>query len=215
MNTIDYIKENKLIVIMRGLEEQEAVNCAKAMQKGGIRLIEVTFDRTKDDYVTGNIIKVMNDELGDKICIGAGSVVTETQLMAAYDAGAKYIISPNTNTEIIKKTKSLGMVSIPGALTPSEILTAYDSGADYVKIFPISAFNESYVKDLMGPMSYINYLAVGGVNLDNMETFMKYGVCGFGVGGAIINKTLIKNGEFDKITALAKEYTDRVKEISR
>ncbi len=215
MNTIDFIKENKLIVIMRGLELKEALDCAKAMYDGGIRLIEVTFDRTKSEDITGEIIKALNDGFGDKICIGAGSVVTEAQLAAAKNAGAKYIISPNTNTEIIKKTKALDMVSIPGALTPTEILTAYDAGADYVKIFPISAFCESYVKDLMGPMNYINYLAVGGVNLDNMATFMKYGVCGFGVGGAIVNKTMIKNGEFDKITAMAKEYTDKIKEISK
>ncbi len=214
MNVKNIIDENKLIVIMRGLNEQQAVDCANAMYNGGVRLIEVTFDGSKPVNETGDIIKRLNKEFESKLFIGAGTVVTKAQLNCAKDAGAKYIISPNTDKKIIKLTKKMGIVSIPGALTPTEVLTAHNAGADYVKIFPIAAFNESYLKDLSGPVGYVKYMAVGGVDINNMHKFFKMGAMGVGIGGGIVNKEYIKSGQFDKITEMARDFTNKIKEIT-
>ncbi len=209
METKRFIDENKLVVIMRGLNKDEALLCAKAMHKGGIRLIEVTFNQTKSPEVTGEIISALCKEFPD-MCIGAGTVVTEEQLLCAHKSGAKYIISPNTNIEIIKKTKELSLVSMPGALTPSEIVTASEAGADYVKIFPVSSMQKNYIKSISAPLNHIKLIAVGGVTHENLAEFMHEGAVGVGVGGNIVNKQLIVDGKFEEITALAKQYVSAV-----
>ncbi len=212
METKRFIDENKLVVIMRGLNREQALLCARAMHKGGIRLIEVTFDRTKEPEVTGEIISALCEEFPD-MCIGAGTVVTEAQLECAHLSGAKYIISPNTDTEIIRRTKELSLVSMPGALTPSEIITAHEAGADYVKIFPVSSMQKNYIKSVSAPLNYIKLIAVGGVNQENIGEFMRQGAVGAGVGGNIVSKKLIEEGRFEEITALAQEYVNAVKNV--
>ena len=140
--------------------------------------------------------------------MGAGTVTTLEMLDAAYQAGAKFIVSPDMNPEIIAKTAELGLVSMPGAMTPTEILAAYRAGADFVKVFPATSLGAAYVKAVRGPFNHIPLLAVGGVNEKNVDEFIKAGAVGAGVGGNLVNKDWIAAGEFDKITALAKEFIE-------
>ena len=107
---------------------------------------------------------------------------------------------------VIKKTKELDMVSMPGALTPSEIQNAHRYGADFVKLFPITNMGIEYVKAIKAPLSHIKLLAVGGINEKNMNDYLKAGVCGFGIGSNIVNKKLIDSGDYDAITELTKKY---------
>lgn len=210
MDTLKWIEDNKIIVIMRGLTKDEALGAAEAMYRGGIRLIEVTFPKGDDPRKTGEIISALCEKFQGKICIGAGTVITEEQLTVAKDAGAKYIISPNTDTEIIKKTKELGLVSIPGALTPSEVVTADTAGADFVKIFPVTAFGENYIKQISAPLSNVKLLAVGGVSAENMAGYLKQGAVGVGIGGNVVNKKLIESGDFEGVTKAALAYTEQL-----
>jgi 2-dehydro-3-deoxyphosphogluconate aldolase/(4S)-4-hydroxy-2-oxoglutarate aldolase len=145
-------------------------------------------------------------ELGDKMYFGAGTVTTLEMLNLAREAGASFIVSPDFNPEIIKATVEAGMVSMPGAMTPTEILTAWRAGADFVKVFPTSTLGAAYIKGVRGPLNHIRLLAVGGVNDKNIAEFLAAGCVGAGIGGNLVNKTWIANGEWDKITALAKEY---------
>jgi 2-dehydro-3-deoxyphosphogluconate aldolase/(4S)-4-hydroxy-2-oxoglutarate aldolase len=132
------------------------------------------------------------------------------QVETAINSGAKYIISPNTNLQVIKKTSELGAVSIPGALTPSEIAFAYEAGAKFVKLFPASEFGVSYIKSIRSPLNHIPLLAVGGVDENNMNSFFEAGVSGVGVGSNIVKKSLISMKKFDEITVLAKKYTKQI-----
>lgn len=207
MNTIEWIEQNKIIVIMRGLEKQEALDAAEAMYKGGIRLIEITFPKGGDMQETTETISALCEQFEGRICIGAGTVLTEEQLLAARDAGAKYIISPDTNTAIIKKTKELGLVSIPGALTPSEVVVADLAGADFVKIFPVTAFAKNYIKQIAAPLAGVKLLAVGGVSAETMTDYLEQGAVGVGIGGNVVNKTLIQNGDWEGIAKEAMKYT--------
>ena len=157
-------------------------------------------------------IKMLADHFGDRMEIGAGTVLKERQVELTRAAGGKFIISPDTNTAVIAKTKKEGLVSIPGALTPSEAAAANRAGADFVKLFPVGVMGAGYLKDVKAPLSHIRFLAVGGVDSDNMNEYFSRGACGIGVGSSIVNKELISLGKWDEITALAKKYTEKLGE---
>lgn len=202
---IQNVLEKKIIAIIRGMEPDICVKLAEAFYAGGINMIEVTFNQAKPDefYKTAEAIRAIREKFQGKVLAGAGTVITLEQLQMAADAGAQYIISPSVDVEIIKKTVELGLVSMPGAMTPSEIVSAYNAGASFVKVFPIGDLGASYLKALKAPLSHIPLLAVGGVNPDNIADFMKAGAVGAGVGGNLTNKNWIAAGEYDKITEVA------------
>ena len=204
------ILKHKIIVIIRKVESPYIIPLAQALYNGGVRLIEVTFDQSSptgnDD--TSQAIRSINDYFGDVMCTGAGTVMTTLQAQIASDAGAKYLISPNTDIEIIQKTTELGLVSIPGAITPTEATIAYNSGADFVKLFPAGEMGIHYVKAIMAPLNHIPFLAVGGIDEANIEQFLTIGVKGFGIGSNIVKISLIKEGKFKEITELAKRFIE-------
>ena len=143
--------------------------------------------------------------------IGAGTVLTKKQVRLTRGAGGCFIISPDTNPEVIRETFLCQMVSMPGALTPTEICCAHEYGADFVKLFPITNMGPDYVKAVKAPLSHIKLLAVGGIDETNMETYLKAGVCGFGVGSNIIDKKMLQNSDYKGITELAKKYANVTK----
>ena len=210
--TIELIQKNKIIAIMRNVEIKKIVKTAEALYNGGIRLIEVTFNQHSatgpEDAIAS--IRMIAENFGDSICVGAGTVINLEQLSLANDAGVKYIISPNVSTEVIKKTGDYGMVSIPGAMTPTEIISAYNDGADFVKIFPAGNLGVNYIKAISSPINYIPLIAVGGINDKNCSEFFNNGVVGIGVGGDLVNLKLIQENMFDEITILAKKYTGQI-----
>ena len=210
-DVIKIIEQEKIISIIRGIAPDDAVKVAKALYDGGIKLVEVTFDQSKPDKFinTAIAIKAIKDAMGDKMCVGAGTVITKKQVDMAFNAGAENIVSPDTDAKIIKRTVKKGMVSLPGAYTPSEAKKAHNAGADFVKVFPCSS--ASYIKAVKAPLSHIKFLAVGGVSVDNASDFIKAGAVGIGVGGSLVNKDWVNNGEFDKITETAKALVEKVK----
>jgi len=208
----DLLRE-KIIVIVRGVQSDKLIPLAQAVYDGGIRFLEITYsaDGKVSDSETASNIKSLVEHFGDKMHIGAGTVLTEEQVLLTKAAGGKFIISPDADIDVIKKTKEMDLISIPGAFTASEIKQAYKAGADFVKLFPITQMGPDYVKALKAPLSHIPLLAVGGVNVSNMPEFLKAGVCGFGIGTNITDKNMISENDFDGITALAKEYVAVIK----
>ena len=209
---INRILEEKIVVIVRGIASYKIIPLAEAMYEGGIRALEITYNASNMDEnveVAGNIKKLV-DHFGDRMIIGAGTVLTTEQVELTKAAGGTFVISPNAKEEIIRKTYELGMVSIPGALTPTECVDAYDAGADFVKLFPITNLGSSYVKAMKAPLSHIRFLGVGGIDENNMAEYLKAGVCGFGIGSNIVNKKLIEAGDFEAITELARLYTSQL-----
>ena len=142
--------------------------------------------------------------------IGAGTVMTAEQVAVAAEAGAEYMISPDTSEAVIKATLAAGAVSIPGALTPTEVAVAYGYGADFVKLFPAGELGLSYIKAIRAPLAHIPMLAVGGVNENNLSAFLDAGLAGVGVGSNIVDKKLIEKGDFAALTALALRYTEQI-----
>ncbi|MBR5517886.1 MAG: bifunctional 4-hydroxy-2-oxoglutarate aldolase/2-dehydro-3-deoxy-phosphogluconate aldolase [Clostridia bacterium] len=210
---IKAIEEEKLIVIVRGVKKEKLIPLAEAMYEGGVRLLEITYDAKGivTDEETSENIKMLTKHFEGRMYIGAGTVLKESQAELTKNAGGTFIISPDTNPDVIKKTVELGLVSIPGALTPSEIQRAHINGADFVKLFPITSMGVEYVKAVSAPLSHVKLLAVGGVGLDNIPDYLKSGVCGFGLGSNIIDKKALAEDDYKTITELAKQYTMAVK----
>ncbi|MGV8979737.1 bifunctional 4-hydroxy-2-oxoglutarate aldolase/2-dehydro-3-deoxy-phosphogluconate aldolase [Clostridium sp.] len=206
--TINKIKENKIIAIVRGIDQDKILKTAEALYSGGISLVEVTFNQSSPNgnKETLDAIKSISVNLGDKICVGAGTVMTVEQVELAVKAGAKYIISPNFDKEVVAKTLELGAVSMPGVITPSEIADAYKAGANFIKIFPAGNFGADYIKSIKAPINHIPMLAVGGIDLNNLKEYMDTGIVGVGLGSSLVNKKLINEGSFDELTELAKKF---------
>lgn len=211
MTVLERILEGKIIAILRGLDLENTIKTAEAIKNGGIRLIEIPFDQTKPLSYTMEKIRGICDRFsGEGVLAGAGTVLTVEQVHSAREAGADYIITPTCSPEVIKETKALGMVAMPGAMTPTEIEQCYRAGADIVKVFPSDNLGISYLKAVRGPLSYIPLSAVGGVSLDNMKDFFAAGVCCVGIGGNIADKRLIEAGDFEGIRSLAAAYAAKV-----
>ncbi len=212
MNTIERIKEGKIIAIVRGIPSNQISDLVKAMLKGGVNCVEVTFDQSSKEAQNDTLkaISLIKKNFPE-VCVGAGTVMTKEQVDLAVEAGAEYIISPNVDLAVINETKKLNKVSIPGALTPSEAALAYNSGADIVRIFPAGNLGPAYIKALKAPLKHIPMTAVGGVNPANCADFIKAGCIGVGCGGNLVSKELVEKGDFETITKTAEAYMEALK----
>lgn len=197
---------------MRGFSTEQLICAVEAMEKGGIKLVEVTFDQTGavSDESTAENIRALKERFEGRVRIGAGTVMTEKQVKPAFNAGAEFIISPDCCEGVIQKTRELGMVSVPGVLTPTEAANAHRFGADFVKLFPNSEAGISYLKALAVPLSHIKFLAVGGVISENMMDYLNAGAKGIGVATAIADKKAIFAGDYEEITRRAKLFTSQL-----
>lgn len=209
------IMDSKIIAIIRGISSDKIVDLVEAIRKGGVQCAEVTFDQTSDEAAQDTLVSIrkLSEHFGDSVCVGAGTVMTTEQVHLAAEAGAKYIISPNVDDAVIRETKSLGLVSIPGAMTPTEAAHAYSIGADIVKLFPAGVLGPAYIKAIRAPLKHIPVTAVGSVNAANCAEFFKAGCCGIGVGGNLVSKKLVDEGRFDEITSAAQEYIEVIRNL--
>ena len=209
---IRQVEEKKIIALVRGIDPDKGLQTAKALYDGGIRMIEVTFNQ-KDiakQADTVEMIRAISNELPSDLYVGAGTVTTVELVHKAAEAGARYIISPDAKEDVIKATRALGLVSMPGALTPTEITSAHDWGADFVKLFPVGILGAGYIKAVKAPLNHIKLLAVGGVNPENIVQFLDAGCCGAGIGGNLVNQKWIDAGAFDKVTQTARELVEKI-----
>ena len=204
MEIMELIEQNRVIAIVRGMHPDQMAPLARALERGGIRMMEITFNQNAPETFqnTVNAIHTLSQNMRD-MAIGAGTVMTLEQLHMAADAGARYIISPDVNPALIAETKRLGLTSLPGAMSPTEIVTAWNAGADAVKVFPIGDLGVGYLKAIRAPLSHIPLIAVGGVNERNCADFLRAGAIGVSVGGQLVNREWIDAGEFYKIASLA------------
>ena len=203
---LSLLRQDKLIAICRGAEGDTLLSLAAAIRAGGIRFIEVTFQQEREDCtdLARRNIKALCGMPG--IIPGAGTVLSPDQVRAAYEAGAKYIVSPNTDPAVIAETKRLGLVSIPGALTPSEIMAAHNAGADLVKLFPTATMGLKYFKDLRAPLSHIGLVVTAGITPDNLGDYLKAGAFAAGISSPLCDKELIAAGDFAEITRRAMAF---------
>jgi 2-dehydro-3-deoxyphosphogluconate aldolase/(4S)-4-hydroxy-2-oxoglutarate aldolase len=192
------------IGIARGLGLRDLIPAFNAAIEGGFNNLEVTMNTNNAPQIILSLVK----EFKGRAIIGAGTVTNNTDLKLALKAGAQFIVSPNTDSDIIKFCKKNGIPVYPGALTPTEIYSAWKYGASMVKVFPISSMGGfSYIKELKGPFDDIKLLACGGVNPSNIIDYKLCGVDGIALGAGLFKKEWIEKKEFRKITEEALKYT--------
>lgn len=210
---MELLKKYRFVGILRHIPPQFALASAKAMYEGGVRIFEITFDPSLNTTVkeTCGIINEFRTYFGDDVSVGAGTVLTADLAKQAYRAGAEFIVSPATDAKSIEFTKSHGMLAIPGAYTPTEILQAYQMGADVVKIFPIGPNDESYLKNVISPLSHIPFMVTGGIRPDTIEKFLEMGPVAVAAGASIVTKALAEKGDFDTIRNNALAHTEKIR----
>lgn len=204
--------EGRIIAIVRGVPYDDILPLAQALSAGGVRAVEVTFNQSRPDTWKDTLssIERIAAKLGGDVLPGAGTVLTPEQAVMAHNAGARYIISPDVNEAVIACAKRLGMIAIPGALTPSEITRAARAGGDIIKLFPAGNMGPEYFKSLNAPLSHIPMFAVGGINISNAAAFIKAGALGLGIGGALANAQLVRERRFDELAGIARNFADVV-----
>ncbi len=202
------LEEVGLIPVLRASSVQLGHALVDAMMAGGVTVVEVTM--TVPNALT--LLRELKQRHGKKLLLGSGTVTDATQAAATIDAGAEFVVSPSLHLDVIAKTRELGRVSIPGALTPTEVIAAWRAGADYVKIFPCSAMGgASYLKSLLAPFPELKLIPTGGVTLQTAPDFLKAGARALGVGTDLVNAAAIAEGKPDLVTNTARAYLEAIR----
>lgn len=206
---LDGILECGIVAVVRGQSDELIFKAIEAALEGGVNVIEIAF--TVPNAL--EIIKQLARKVSDDVILGAGTVLTPEMAMNAVDAGAQFIVSPCTDVATIEAAKMRGVAVCPGALTPTEVVNAWHAGADIVKIFPANVMGPTYLKDLHGPLPDVPFMPTGGVNLDTARAYLENGAVALGVGGDLINKKLMEDGDFAEITNRARRFKEMIKEF--
>ena len=205
IKVLNALKKCGVVAVVRGTTKEIGVKISESCIKGNVKAIEVTYtNKYANDIIRGlsNMYESMED-----VVIGAGTVLDSETARMAIIAGAKYIVSPSFNIETAKICNRYNIPYIPGVMTITEIVTAYESGVDVVKLFPGSSLGQGYISSVKGPLPYANIMVTGGVNLDNIDSWVKSGVDLVGIGGEL-NK-LGEAGKFDEIESICNKYVDK------
>ena len=202
------VLDSGIVAVIRAEKADALVQVAETLADNGIDVMEITF--TVPGAV--RVLEQVADKLGDRILLGAGTVLDSETARTALLAGAQFIVSPGTDTRVIELCRRYDKVVMPGALTPTEVLTAWQAGADIVKVFPSDLTGPSYLKALHGPLPQVRLMPTGGVNLETAADFLRAGACALGIGGSLVEKTAVAEENFDRIADLAKRYVEIVKE---
>lgn len=207
MTALESILEYKIVAILRGCDPGNISAIADALYDGGIRLLEITLNSPGALAA----ITAVSAEFGDRMVVGAGTVLTVPEARDAVGAGARFVLSPSLDVDIIRVTREHGAVCVPGAFTATEILTAHRAGAEIVKVFPASV-GPAYFRDIRGPLPQIRLMPTGGVNLENIAAFKKAGAVAFGIGSALVPAAQgVGVEELRKLKERAAAYVEAVK----
>ena len=211
---LEWVAREKVVAIVRGAESSVCTRVAEALYAGGIRLMEITYDqRSPESWEdTAAAIGQTARRVEGRMLVGAGTVTEPGLVELTHRAGGCFIISPDTNETVIRRTRELDMVSMPGAMTPTEILTAHRAGADFVKLFPAAGLGPAYLRAVCAPLSHIKIMVVGGIDEKNVGAFLAAGAAGAGVGGNLASRQWIRDGAWDKITQAARLLTGAVRQ---
>lgn len=196
------IEETGIVAIIRGVKVEEILPIATALYEGGIRVIEVTCN-TKG-YL--RVIETLSNQMEDQMFVGAGTVLNPTMAQMVLDAGAKFVLAPDFNPDVIAMVHEKQKLVIPGVATPTEIIQAHRLGVDLVKLFPAGALGSRYLKEIRGPLGNAAILPVGGINLGNIKEFAQAGAYAAGIGSELVDKKAIAEGNYNVLTQNAKDF---------
>jgi 2-dehydro-3-deoxyphosphogluconate aldolase/(4S)-4-hydroxy-2-oxoglutarate aldolase len=200
-----------IVAVVRSPDSKQLVDVARALADGGISVIEITMT------VPGalDVVRQVRDALGDRILLGAGTILDPETARAALLAGAEYLVAPTINFDVIRLCQRYDRLVMPGAFTPTEILAAWEAGADIIKVFPADVVGPAFFKAVRGPLPQIRLMPTGGVDLTTAAAFLKAGACCLGVGSQLIEPRTVAERNFDRIRDLARQYVAVVQQVRR
>ncbi|ADH97995.1 bifunctional 4-hydroxy-2-oxoglutarate aldolase/2-dehydro-3-deoxy-phosphogluconate aldolase [Salisediminibacterium selenitireducens] len=202
------LMKHKLVAIIRGTGREEGYPTASAMIRGGFRFLEVTLNT--EGAMT--VIEEVNDVHGGDVYVGAGTVMNRNMAEDAVSAGARFLVSPHFDHDVMAFAYEAEIPYWPGSLTPTEIISAFESGADVVKVFPAGVMGSDYLKALSGPFPDIPLMVTGGVHPGNIRNYFEAGATAAGIGGDLCHLPSIRAGQYESIEAKAKTYVNAMKE---
>jgi 2-dehydro-3-deoxyphosphogluconate aldolase/(4S)-4-hydroxy-2-oxoglutarate aldolase len=198
-----------IVAVVRSNDSSQLVEVCKALVDGGVDVAEITFT------VPGalEVLAAVKKKLGDKILLGAGTVLDTETARAAILAGAEYLVSPTLNLDVIRLAKRYGKMIMPGVYTPTEALTAWEAGADILKVFPAEIVGPAFFKAMKGPLPQLRLMPTGGVDLNTASSFLEAGAVCLGIGSQLIEPKAVAAGDFGRITSLARQYRQIVSQF--
>lgn len=202
------VLQTGIVAIIRAPSGELLADVAEALLAGGIDVMEVTFT------IPGaiRVLEQVSSRLGDRVLLGAGTVLDTETARAAILSGAEFIVSPSTNIEVIGVCKRYSKLSMPGAFTPTEVIAAWQAGADIVKIFPSDVHGPKYLKALRGPYPQVRMMPTGGVTLETAADFLKAGACALGVGGSLVEARALADRDLARIETMSRKFVDAVRQ---
>jgi 2-dehydro-3-deoxyphosphogluconate aldolase/(4S)-4-hydroxy-2-oxoglutarate aldolase len=200
-----------IVAVVRSPDSRQLVEVVRALADGGVSVVEITM--TVPNAL--DVVRQVRQALGDRVLLGAGTILDPETARAALLAGAEYLVSPTVNLDVIRLCQRYDKLVMPGAFTPTEILTAWETGADIVKVFPAEVVGPAFFKAMRGPLPQVRLMPTGGVDLTTAIEFLRAGACCLGVGSQLVEPRAVAEGHFDRIRDLARQYTAIIKEFRR
>jgi len=196
-----------LVAVVRAPDPQNLLEVIRALADGGVTVAEVTL--TVPNAI--DVIREAHRMLGDRVLLGAGTVLDTETARAAILAGAQFIVSPTVNLDVIRMCNRYDKLVFPGAFTPTEILAAWEAGADVVKVFPAEVLGPLFFKAMRGPLPQVRLMPTGGVDLTTAGEYLRAGACCLGVGSQLVDPKAVQRKDYDYIRGLAWQYTEAVR----
>src|SRR5438874_3868312 len=198
-----------IVAVVRSPDSQQLVEVARALADGGVSVVEITMSVPN----ALDVLRQVRQALGDRVLLGAGTILDPETARAALLAGAEYIVAPTVNLDVIRLCQRYSKIVMPGAFTPTEILSAWEAGADIVKVFPAEVVGPAFFKALRGPLPQIRLMPTGGVDLTTAAEFIKAGACCLGIGSQLVEPKAVAQRNFDRIRDLARQYIQIVHKL--
>lgn len=197
-----------IVAVVRSPEAAQLVEVVRALADGGVTVAEITMT------VPGalDVLRQVRHALGERVLLGAGTILDPETARAALLAGAEYLVAPTLNLDVIRLCQRYDKLVMPGAFTPTEVLTAWEAGADIVKVFPADVVGPAFFKALRGPLPQVRMMPTGGVDLNTAASFLKAGACCLGVGTQLVEPATVARRDFDRIRELARQYVAAVRQ---
>ncbi|MBW4026324.1 MAG: bifunctional 4-hydroxy-2-oxoglutarate aldolase/2-dehydro-3-deoxy-phosphogluconate aldolase [Acidobacteria bacterium] len=207
-STLEKILSRCLVPVLRARSADLAYQAIDLLLECGITVVEITMTVPDASQVIAGACR----RFGDAVLIGSGTITTAEQCESTIEAGAEFVVSPGLFPEVVARTKALGKLSLPGALTPTEVMQAWTLGADVVKVFPCSAMGgASYLAALRAPFPQIRLMPTGGVTVQTAGAYLQAGAVALGVGSDLISDARLASGQFESIRAAAASYREVVR----
>ncbi len=207
MAILEELEKAKLIAIIRGITEEQGARAAEALYQGGIRFLEVTMNTAGCTRMIGQ----WRQQYEGKMWIGAGTVLDLGMAKEAHAAGAQFLVTPNTDREVIEYAVSNQLAVFPGAMTPTEIVEAWKAGATAVKLFPMASLGIQYFKEITAPLDSIRLIPTGGITAANIREYLQAGAFGFGMGNSLVDKQAIAEGRYEQLTENARQLVQQIR----